>query len=326
MKTYKLSVWTIGLLCILFSCAIKNAKAPHHRIVTVYTDQLGAYDSLLIQKFEKEEKISVHLVKLKTMEILARLEQKKYNCEADLIVLSDYEALLKAARKGLLHQVDSERLREQIDPIYRSKKNYWFALSKTPFVMACRADIPENETIKNYHELLWEKWKGQLVLQDPDDRSRKEFEYAVRLKVGSLADSFLLQLSYQAISPGSGGDLDQLKSIANGKGSYALVRLSAIIGYQADKKNKVPAQKIKILFPNQRRRGCFVSITGAGVSRYAANSEYALRLLTFLSGPRAQYKYAAGRNHFPIMERIAVDYKLAGYRKIRMRFYRKRFK
>ena len=79
---------------------------------------------------------------------------------------------------------------------------------------------------------------------------------------------------------------------------------------------------VSVIFHNQRKRGCYFTISGGGVYRYAKNPMQAQKLLEFLSGKRSQYLFAEGRFEYPIMQNVDAHYLLQSYGKIRGRFYK----
>lgn len=325
------SIWGVLLtgfaLGLISSCTVQDAELPRQQHITVYTETIGRYDSLIYKKFEKEEHIHVRVRQLDRSEILQRIKTERYNCEADLILLNDYELLSKAVKEDLFRPVKSELLLQNIDPIYRSGQRKWFALSKTPIVLVYHKDRIKRDTIKNYYDLISAKWKGKLAFQAVDDPTLHSFRRTVRLIMKERADSFLLKLSRQSVLPLMGNDIDQIERIRRGDALFALVKLSSLakqhqLAYAGKNKTLV----VQPIFPNQRKKGCYITISGGGVYKYSANPGSAIKLLEFLSSKRAQYYYAAGRMHTPLIQGIKSDVLLDSYGKYRGRFYRKRFK
>ena len=126
---------TILLLSFLISCDLKNAKKSKHPYLIVYAQNFGENDSLLFRKFEKEEKIRVYVKKCVDSVLIQNLIREKYNANADLLLFSNYENAIVAKNNKLLAVANSEIIKKNIDDVYRSKSNYWFALSKSPLVL-----------------------------------------------------------------------------------------------------------------------------------------------------------------------------------------------
>lgn len=318
-----------GLVLLTFAvgCTIQDAEMSKNQYLTIYTESVGDYDELIYKKFEKEEHIRVRVKQLKKKEILLRIRNERYNCEADLIILNDYEDLALATQKELFRPVESEILVKNIDPIYRSGQGKWFALSKSPLVIIYNRDRLAGDTIKNYYDLISPEWNGKIAFQDKDDPALNSFKRTIRLIMKDKAYPFLQGLSKQTVLPFAGDDITQIERIQRGDALLAVVKLSSLARqHKLAHKGKNKSLVVRPIFPNQRKKGCYITISGGGVYKYSANPKNAIKLLEFLSSGRAQYYYAAGRMHSPLIQGIKSDIVLESYGKFRGRFYRKVYK
>ena len=110
-----------------------------------------------------------------------------------------------------------------------------------------------------------------------------------------------------------GGDTDQIRSVAAGEclialaNSYYYVRL-----LESDKEDdRIIADQVGVLFPNQAGRGAHVNVSGAGVLKHAPNREAAVRFLEYLVSPEAQRYFADGNHEYPVVDGVAPDSALA---------------
>ncbi|MFW5652490.1 MAG: ABC transporter substrate-binding protein, partial [Planctomycetota bacterium] len=99
-----------------------------------------------------------------------------------------------------------------------------------------------------------------------------------------------------------GGDRDQIRAVAAGEGDVAIVNhyYLALMLDSDDPSEKVAAEAVRPVFPNQDDRGTHINICGAGVMQTAPNRENAIRLLEFLAGAEAQAAFAAGNYEYPV--------------------------
>lgn len=314
----------ILLWVLMQACTVNDAKESRHQYVNVFTDRVTHQDSLLFKKFLKEEHIKVHVHRIHTDSLLALVRNRKYNSEVDLILLSDYAKIYQFASRNLFLPVKSDILKKNIDPVYRSRQGKWFALSKSALVLVYNKNVLKKDTITSYHELIMEKWKGKIAFQLPKHPTQVAFARNIRLLMKSRADTFLYRFYAQRTTPFLENDFQLLEKIRLWEAQLALVKLSAVADYH------LPGSKgfdrshlnVSVIFPNQRKRGCYFTISGGGVYRYAENPIQAKRLLEFLSGKRAQYLFAEGRLEYPILKNVAAHYLLRSYGKIRGRFYK----
>lgn len=306
---------------LLFSaCTLKNAEEGKIKSVTIYTDSYVEKDNNLFQVFEKSTNINVHVYYFKNTDLIQKLKAEKYNSKADLLVLSNYESIRQIEKQKLFLEIKSEVLNKNIDKIYRSSKNNWFALSKSPLVIIYNSSFLKKDTIKTYHELLSPKWKSKICLQDPRDLSYLNFAKTIKYLLKNDADTFLLKLNNQSAIAKNGDDFVQIDRVNKLQAFLSVVKLASLAEKKFSKNKKVLA--VNSIFPNQRKKGCYITISGAGVYRYAQNPLYAQQLLEFLSSKKAQKIYAQNRFEYPVTKNATISKVLIPFGKYRGRFYK----
>lgn len=313
-------LFAVPLFLFMLSCSVKDVKESKFQFVDVVMDKCTKEDSALFNKFKKEELIKVRIHVLSDKEILSYLERDKFNVDADLLILSDFEDMLQVKKRGFLHPYNSLEIDERIDPIYRSKSKKWVALSKTPLVMAFNSTVLKKDTIKNYYDLIHPKWQSQIQLSKKETGTMQAFERNIRLLMKQKADTFLLRFWSQSNLPLKEDAFSCLKSLDRNQSKLSLVKLSEYVPYL--KKNR--RTSVKIIFPNQRKKGCYLSVTTSGIYRYAKNPLQAQRLMEFLTSSRAQYAFSSSRYEFPVLNGTNVAYELRKYEKFRARFYHRK--
>jgi iron(III) transport system substrate-binding protein len=307
------------LLVGLQACSIHDAKPSKNQFLTIYSDYNLKIDTSLFQIFTKKEGIKVRFIKIHKDSIVRRLINEKFNSKADLLLVSNYELIKKLDKKKLLLPLESEFLENNIDKNYRSKKNTWFALTKTPIVLIYNHKVLKQDTIKNYHELLHKKWKTKISAQDKNDFTSLNFENTIRFLLKEKADTFIVNFNKQTFFK-RGNDEDQLKNINQQNGFLALTKLSSLLEFNSKSNQKGQKSKLKFIFPNQRKKGCYISISAGGIYRYAPNAGNAKKLLEFLSSKKAQKIYAKNRFEFPVtIGTQSSDFKT--FSRFRGRFY-----
>jgi iron(III) transport system substrate-binding protein len=313
-------------LIFIASCQVEEAKPSKNQYVNVYSELIGEKDELLYRKFEKKYNIKVKSHKIHDSLFFKEVANKKYLSEVDLILFNSLESILEAKKKKFLLKIPSKKLIESYDPIYRSKNAYWFALSKSPIVIIYNKTQSNKNSIKNYHELTLSKWKGLIGLQDKNDPTLNSFYATLRILLKDKADDFIQKLENQCSLPKQGTDFTQIKRVENGQVSFALVKLSSLTKYHSENFKNKAAQNVLPIFPNQRSKGAYFTITGAGIYRYAENVTNAVKLLEFLASESAQTHFAGGRFEYPIIGSDNLPFQVEKYGKYRARFYKKVYK
>lgn len=314
-------LFTSFMVFLLQSCLVHDAKESKHEFVHVYSDFFSSQDKQIFKKFKKEQKIHVkmHLISPDSLENFLRT--KKYNAGVDLIILKDYEKMASLSKKNLLLSIRSEKLEKNVDPLYHSKYNKWFALSKTPLVFVYNAQVLKKDTISSYYDLISPRWKGKIAFQNENNPTQISFRRNIRLMMKEKTDSFIVNFYKQALSPRLKDDLEVLEKVNALSFQLGLIKMSSFIEYQTKNKGK---SKLNIIFPNQRKRGSYFTVTASGIYRYAQNPLQARSLLEYLSSANAQYAFAEGRYEFPILKGVNSYYLIKSYGKVRGRFFKGR--
>ncbi|WP_282099443.1 extracellular solute-binding protein [Deefgea sp. CFH1-16] len=76
---------------------------------------------------------------------------------------------------------------------------------------------------------------------------------------------------------------------------------------------KDPKFNAKLFWANQKAEGVHVNVSGAGVTRYAKNEAGALKLIEWLSSPKAQNIYADKDMEFPVNPAVKPDQLVASW-------------
>jgi iron(III) transport system substrate-binding protein len=109
-----------------------------------------------------------------------------------------------------------------------------------------------------------------------------------------------------------GGDTDQLMALAAGECDIAVANTYYYVRLLKSSKpaDKAAAEKIGVVFPNQKDRGTHVNISGAGVAKNAPNRAAAIKFLEYLASPEAQAYFANGNNEYPVVGAVAGNKEL----------------
>jgi iron(III) transport system substrate-binding protein len=320
-KSIKLFCFVI-LALLTFSCHSEKAKIRKYQELTILVEKVGNNDSILFKKFEREENIHLNIIQLPKQGIIKYLIEKKYQTSVDVILFDSYPTLLEAKQAGLLTKAESSKLESQVDPVYHSQKKTWFALSKSPIVLIYNKNLLSRDTIQNYYQLISPCWKGQIAFQNRKSKTLEVFDEVIRLVLKEKANAFLTALYKQNSFAHEGDDARQIKRIFQGEAKLALIQLSSLAKFYAE--NEQYRRVVLPIFPNQRKKGAYISITGAAIYKYTGDYQNAVKLLEFLASKRAQYQYAAGRYETPVLKGVQSCYEINLFGKFRGRFYHRR--
>jgi iron(III) transport system substrate-binding protein len=286
-----------------------NQAAAQRGEVNVYTHRHYESDQQLFDQFSRETGIKVNVVSASADELIQRLELEGENSPADILITVDAGRLYRAKEKGLLQPVSSSVLNENIPSNFRDQEGQWYGLTYRARVLAYDKNKVDSTQLSTYKDLANPKWENQILVRSSDNIYNQSLMASIIAANGQEEAREWAEgiVNNMARSP-KGGDRDQVKAIAAGQGTVAIVN-TYYIGkmLNADDEDEVKAgEQVKIYFPNQEGRGTHINISGAGVTAHAPNQENAIKFLEFLSGTEAQEVFAQSNFEYPVKKDTEV--------------------
>lgn len=263
------------------------------REVNIYSARHYDSDQALFDAFTAATGITVRVRQGDAAQLLETLRQEGTASPADLVIAADAGTLYRFQEAGLLQPVSDPGLEAAIPASLRESAGHWFGLSlRVRLIAVDPARVPEG-AISSYGDLADPRWKGEVcvrsssnvynlsLLADLIDRwgQAKATEWAAGVRANFAREP-------------RGGDTDQLKALAAGECSIALVnhyywvRLSR----SDNPADREVAAASRLILPEQGegQTGAHANITGAGVTLGSPNRDNALALLTFLASAEGQ--------------------------------------
>ena len=273
--------------------------------VNVYTHRHYESDQQLFEQFTKETGIKVNVVNASADELMQRMELEGENSPADVLITVDAGRLYRAKEKGLLQAANSQTLNENIPARFRDKDNQWYGLTYRARVLAYDKNKVDSTKLSTYEDLADPRWKKQVLIRSSDNIYNQSLMASMIAAHGEEKAREWAQgvVNNMARTP-KGGDRDQVKAIASGQGTIAVVN-TYYVGKMLssdDPDERKAGEQVRILFPNQEGRGTHINISGAGVSAHAPNKENAVKFIEFLSGQEAQQVFAQANYEYPVKE------------------------
>jgi len=164
--------------------------------------------------------------------------------------------------------------------------------------------------VDTYEELADPKNKGLLCTRSGSHPYNLSLFGAVTEHLGEVkAEAWLKGLVANMARKPQGGDSDQIKAVASGECGVALTNtyyLARIMRSNAPE-DKVIADRVGVVFPNQETWGTHVNIAGAAVAKNAKNVANSIKFMEYLASPSAQDYFANGNNEWPAVQSVKVS-------------------
>ncbi|MDB5869723.1 MAG: extracellular solute-binding protein family 1 [Polaromonas sp.] len=291
-----------------------GSACAQEQVVNLYSARHYQTDEALYSNFTKATGIKVNRVDADDAGILARLKAEGAASPADLILLVDAARLWKGDVEGLFKPIKSPLLEAAIPVNLRAKESAegttWFGFSTRARVVVYDKLKVKKADVDTYEELADPKNKGLLCTRSGAHPYNLSLFSAVTEHLGEAkTEQWLKGLVANMARDPKGGDSDQIKAVASGECGIALTNtyyLARIMRSNAPE-DKLVADRVGVVFPNQASWGTHVNIAGAAVARNAKNTANAVKFMEYLASPEAQNYFANGNNEWPAVPSVKVS-------------------
>jgi iron(III) transport system substrate-binding protein len=302
------------LVAVLAVAALGAAISPlagaQSREINVYSSRHYDTDRSLYDGFTQQTGVRVNLIEGSEDQLIERIRNEGANSPADVLITVDAGRLWRAQQAGLLQPVVTATLVARVPEHLRDPEGYWWGLSKRARVLVYAKDRVDPRELPTYESLADPKWRGRIVVRSSSHVYNQSLVGSLIEALGPEAtEAWARGLVANFARPPQGGDIDQLKAVAAGEAdiaisnSYYLARLLK----SSDPAERMAAERLGIIFPNQNDRGTHVNISGAGVVATARNRDQAIAFLEYLTSDRAQEIFALGNNEYPVVPGVPLD-------------------
>jgi len=301
-------------LALAAAALLSGAVSAQEQVVNLYSARHYQTDEALYSNFTKATGIKVNRVDADDAGILARLKAEGAASPADVILLVDATRLWKGDAEGLFKPIKSPLLEAAIPVNLRAKANAdgttWFGFSTRARVVVYDKLKVKKADVDSYEKLADPKNKGLLCTRSGSHPYNLSLFSAVTEHLGEAKTELWLKglVDNMARDP-KGGDTDQIKAVASGECGVALTNtyyLARIMRSTAPE-DKLLADRVGVVFPNQETWGTHVNIAGAAVAKNAKNSANAVKFMEYLASPDAQNYFANGNNEWPAVPAVKVS-------------------
>ena len=309
----KLPLAGIALAAATLFGAFGTANAQE-QVLNLYSARHYQTDEALYSNFTKATGIKVNRVDADDAGILARLKAEGTASPADVILLVDAARLWKGDADGLFKPIKSPLLEAAIPVNLRSKESpegtTWFGFSTRARVVVYDKLKVKKTDVDTYEKLADPKNKGLLCTRSGAHPYNLSLFSAVTEHLGEAkTEQWLKGLVANMARDPKGGDTDQIKAVASGECGVALTNsyyLARIMRSSAPE-DKLVAERVGVVFPNQQTWGTHVNIAGAAVAKNAKHPENAVKFMEYLASPDAQNYFANGNNEWPAVASVTVN-------------------
>ncbi|WP_424943348.1 Fe(3+) ABC transporter substrate-binding protein [Aliiroseovarius crassostreae] len=275
--------------------------------VNVYSYRQPELIQPLMDAFTKETGVDVNVAFLKKG-MIERLEAEGARSPADLVFTVDISRLNGVVEAGLTQPVQSDTLEANIPAEYRDPDDQWFGLtSRARIIYASKDRVAEGE-VTTYEDLADPKWKGRICTRSGTHAYTLALVAAHLKHHGPEATKTWLEgVKANLARKPQGNDRAQVKAIWAGECDISIGNTYYMGKMLSDEEQKAWANSVNVVFPVFEGHGTHVNLSGMALTKHAPNKDNAVKLMEFLSSPKAQEIYAAQNFEYPIAPGTEAD-------------------
>lgn len=304
----------LSWLLLVPSLALSLAVASAEPVLNLYSSRHYQTDEALYEGFTRKTGIRINRIEAGEDALIERLRNEGARSPADVLLTVDAGRLWRAEQAGLFSPVQSKVLTDRIPASLRHPEGLWFAFSVRARPVFYRKGSVDPTAIRDYEDLADPRWKGKVCIRSSSNMYNLSLMGSMIAAVGpDKAEQWARGVVANFARPPRGGDTDQLKAVAAGECQIALANMYYYVRLLKSSKadERAAAEKLGVIFPNQKNRGTHVNISGAGVLRHAPNRDAAVKFLEYLASPEAQAYFANGNNEYPVSGPVKGNAELA---------------
>ena len=261
----------------------------------------------LTDAFTEETGIKVNVAYL-AKGMIERLQAEGKRSPADLALTVDISRLAAVVDAGLTQAVKSDVLSANVPAAYHDPDGQWWGLTtRARVVYASKERVAEGD-VTTYEDLADPKWKGRICTRSGTHAYNVALTSAVIHHLGEEgAKTWLEGVKANLARKPQGNDRAQVKAIWAGECDIAIGNTYYMGKMLADEEQQAWANSVNVVFPTFGNGGAHVNISGVAMTKHAPNADNALKLMEFLTSPKAQKIYATANFEYPIAPGAEAD-------------------
>jgi iron(III) transport system substrate-binding protein len=272
--------------------------------VVVYSARKEHLIKPLFDKYSEQTGVQIRYITDKEGPLLQRLKAEGKRTPADMLITVDAGNLWTAAEHGVLAELDSPVIEQNIPAHLRDPGKHWTGLSVRARTIAYSTERVQPGELSSYEDLADPKWKGRLCLRTSKKVYNQSLVATLIARHGvEQAEEIVKGWVANLATPPFSNDTKAMQAVAAGQCDVTVINTY----YFGRLQKQEPGIKLALFWPNQDSSGVHVNVSGAGITRYAKHPKEARALLEWLSSEQAQGVFAAVNMEYPANPKVAAD-------------------
>lgn len=309
MKLLRLSLLPLVALAACGSPEPTN-EAPDQTAVsetlTIYSARHYDSDQILYDQFEADTGITVEVREASADQLLETMRAEGDQSPADLVIASDAGALWRFKDAGLTQGVSAPSLEAAIPEKMRDPEGHWYALARRVRLVAFDPERIEADAVDTWLDLSAPALEGEICVRTSSNIYNLSLMAEMIERIGAeAAQDWATGVASNFARQPQGGDTDQIRAVAAGECSVAIVNhyYWARLAASDSQSDADTAAKTQLIVPGfGDRGGAHVNVTGAAIAAGADNPETAIAFIDFLLTETGQSLLTLDTKELPLLD------------------------
>lgn len=285
---------------------VSTAAAAGDHELTLYTARHYQTDARLFAQFTKLTGIKVICVEGGEEELLERILKEGATGPADVLITADAARIGQADALGLFARPGSTMLEKRIPAHLRTPT--WFGFSTRARVIVYDRTKVKPSEVQSYADLASPRFKGKVCVRSGAHPYNLSLGAALIAHEGeATTEAWARGLVANLAREPKGGDTDQIRGVAAGECEAALVNSYYLVRMLRSSKeeDQQVGRRVAVAWPDQKRSGTHVNVSGGGVLKSAPHRDAAVKFLEYLASDQAQAYLVESNNEWPAVKTAA---------------------
>ena len=285
---------------------LQSATQAEPQVLTLYSSRHYDSDKELYAMFEAESGVKLDVREAGASQLLETMKAEGDQSPADVIIAADAGSLWRFKDAGLTQALQSDTLETLVPANYRAADNHWYGVARRMRGIAYDPNRWDAADLAQWGALAMEDKAGEICVRSSSNIYNLSLmgELIHRLGSEGAQDWATSVVANMARNP-QGGDTDQIRAIAAGECSIAIVNhyYWVRLGASDSATDQQVAASTAFLFPEfSDGSGSHVNITGAAVTASADDLALAEEFLTFLLTETGQSYLTRETKELPLID------------------------
>lgn len=275
------------------------------RTLTIYSARHYDSDQILYEMFEDAAGVTLDVREANANQLIETMKAEGDQSPADVVITSDAGALWRFKDAGLTQSLISDELNAKVPANFREDDGHWYGVARRMRGIAYDPDRWSAEDLATWDALTEADKAGEICVRSSSNIYNLSLMGELIHRYGAdEAGAWAAAIVNNMARDPQGGDTDQIRAIAAGQCSIAIVNhyYWVRLGASATEADRQVAADTTFLLPEfSAGSGSHVNITGAAVTATADDAALAESFIAFLLTEDGQTYLTTETKELPLL-------------------------